>query len=370
MIEDSEVFAASLPPTCTIHAATRSTSSTCPLRASTCWIELGNKSSFAIAEGWLATDCQSKGIVVVTTQSLHYGRLRRRCTSFLFFYAPFCNCDYKGSRSLCQLQSTVVGRLRTGREAAGLRSLLPTSICKELVQSWRRASSTKLRLQGELQEGGCERTLRRNGDEATPAENPCCLGGVADSGRGTGCACPGEEANKGGGFLSPASSNLETKHDQATAAAASISGYTFAGVCVARHCGRPMQPTWLSAASCGRPSRLTGLTSVASTASCALCQSGRPLQTTSMRRASWTGTSIFMAASATLHPTRAPASWQTRAMARSRGNAREASTPDVEHAARWSPYASRAPRQEQLREPSGRGWEGHAQAAQEQDAEV
>ena len=30
----------------------------------------------------------------------------------------------------------------------------------------------------------------------------------------------GEEANKGGGFLSPESSNLETKHDQATAAAA------------------------------------------------------------------------------------------------------------------------------------------------------
>ena len=113
-----------------------------------------------------------------------------------------------------------MGRLRTGREAAGLRSLLPASICKELVQSWRRASSTKLRLEGELQESGRERTLRRNGDEATPAQNPCCLGGVADSGRGTGCARPGEEANKGGGFLSPASSNLETKHDQATAAAA------------------------------------------------------------------------------------------------------------------------------------------------------
>ena len=46
------------------------------------------------------------------------------------------------------------------------------------------------------------------------------MGGVADSGRGTGCARPGEEADKGGGFLGPASSNLETKHDQATAAAA------------------------------------------------------------------------------------------------------------------------------------------------------
>ncbi|OLP90015.1 hypothetical protein AK812_SmicGene28434 [Symbiodinium microadriaticum] len=141
----------------------------------------------------------------------------------------FLPCGIRGGmrgvceeQSLCQLQSTAVGRLRTGREAAGLRSLLPASICKELVQSWRRASSTKLRLEEELQESGSERTLRRNGDEATPAENPCCLGGVADSGRGTGCARPGEEANKGGGggFLSPASSKLETKHDQATAAAA------------------------------------------------------------------------------------------------------------------------------------------------------
>ena len=36
-------------------------------------------------------------------------------------------------------------------------------------------------------------------------------------------------------------------------------------------------------------------------------------------------------------------------------NAREASTPEVEHAARWSPYASSAQRQEQLRGPSGGG---------------
>ncbi|OLP96445.1 hypothetical protein AK812_SmicGene21321 [Symbiodinium microadriaticum] len=136
------------------------------------------------------------------------------------------------SRSLCQLQSTAVGRLRTGREAAGLRSLLPASICKELVQSWRRASSTKLRLEEELQESGSERTLRCNGDEATPAENPCCLGGVADSGRGTGCARPGEEANKGGGFLSPASSNLETKHDQVLliSHACMFDGFGVAGV--------------------------------------------------------------------------------------------------------------------------------------------
>eukprot|EP00439_Symbiodinium_sp_Y106_P054205 s3852_g7.t1 len=84
----------------------------------------------------------------------------------------------------------------------------------------------------------------------------------------------------------------------------------------------------------------------------------RDVKTPSMRRASWTGTSMFMAASATLRPTGAPASWQTRAMARSRGNARQASTPPVriEHAAAGA--TARAKR------------EGHEKAAPEQDAEV
>ena len=65
---------------------------------------------------------------------------------------------------------------------------------------------------------------------------------------------------------------------------------------------RAAQPGWLFAPSCGRPSQVTGLTRVASTASCtrAKAEVGRPLQTTSMRRPSWTGISTFMAASATL----------------------------------------------------------------------
>ncbi|CAE7888767.1 unnamed protein product [Symbiodinium microadriaticum] len=51
----------------------------------------------------------------------------------------------------------------------------------------------------------CQCTLRRNGDDATPSENPCGLGGVADSGNGTRCTCPGKEADKGGSLLGPAS---------------------------------------------------------------------------------------------------------------------------------------------------------------------
>ena len=84
-----------------------------------------------------------------------------------------------------------------------------------------------------------------------------------------------------------------------------------------------------SAPARGCPSRPTGLTVVASTASCAPCQRGSPLQTTSMCRASWIGTSKFMSASRTFFATRAPASLHP-ASARSRGMAREARTPEAE----------------------------------------
>ena len=57
-------------------------------------------------------------------------------TGRFFLNAPFGNCKSRGSRSRsrCQLQSTAAGHAsRTGREAAGLRSLLPASVCQELV---------------------------------------------------------------------------------------------------------------------------------------------------------------------------------------------------------------------------------------------
>ena len=75
---------------------------------------------------------------------------------------------------------------------------------------------------------------------------------------------------------------------------------------------RKAMPGTTSARGRGALSRATGPTMVASSATCEPCQSGSPLQTTSMRRASWTGTWTFIAASLTFRPTRAPASWQTR----------------------------------------------------------
>ena len=110
-----------------------------------------------------------------------------------------------------------------------------------------------------------------------------------------------------------------------------------------------------AAPGCASPARVTGLTMVASTACCEPCHKASPLATTSMRRSSETGTSIFMSAKRTLRATRAPASWHTRATALSRGSARDASTPDVAHAALWSPSGSRWPRQAHVRGATGSG---------------
>ena len=110
-----------------------------------------------------------------------------------------------------------------------------------------------------------------------------------------------------------------------------------------------------AAPGCGSPARVTGLTMVASNASCAPCQRSRPFATTSMQRASLTGTSMFMSASLTLRATRAPLSRQTRATACSSGRALDANTPDVAHAERWSPSGSRRPRQRQVRGAKGSG---------------
>ena len=65
------------------------------------------------------------------------------------------------------------------------------------------------------------------------------------------------------------------------------------------------------------PARVIGLAMVASMACWEPCQSGSLLATTSMRRSSETGTSMLMSARRTLRATRAPASWQTPATARS-----------------------------------------------------
>ena len=85
------------------------------------------------------------------------------------------------------------------------------------------------------------------------------------------------------------------------------------------------------------------------------CHRGRPLATTSIRRPSLASTSRLRSRRATCDATRAPASLQMRAAARSKGPALRASTPTCAQADRWSPYTSRSPPQAQRFGASGRG---------------
>ena len=111
----------------------------------------------------------------------------------------------------------------------------------------------------------------------------------------------------------------------------------------------------VSAPGRAEPVRVTGLTIVAPIASWAPCHRGKPLATTSMRRASLTSTSMFMSPTRTFRATCAPASRQTRATACSSGRAREASNTDVAQAERWSPSWSKRPWKEHVRGAQGKG---------------
>ena len=80
-----------------------------------------------------------------------------------------------------------------------------------------------------------------------------------------------------------------------------------------------------------------------------------PYRATSMRRPSPAGTSRLRSRRATCDATRAPASLQMRAAARSKGPALRASTPTCAQAERWSPYSSKRPPQGQRFGASGSG---------------
>ena len=79
------------------------------------------------------------------------------------------------------------------------------------------------------------------------------------------------------------------------------------GVCLHTHNGRPCR-------NCTPPCTVATIMLITSETrflrQLGAMPSGRPLHTTSMRRASRIGASRFIAATATLRPTRAPASWQ------------------------------------------------------------
>ena len=120
-------------------------------------------------------------------------------------------------------------------------------------------------------------------------------------------------------------------------------------------CAPRAWPGSVSAPGRGQPSRWIGHTNVTSTATCAPWKDGRPLATTSRRRASVMGSPRFNSRRKTSVATRPPASRQIWATTLSTGTARRTRTPAVAQAARWSPRMSNSPPQRHSRAVGGRG---------------
>ena len=150
------------------------------------------------------------------------------------------------------------------------------------------------------------------------------------------CPCKQSQERQVAAADSPANFHAEDHHGRRQRRACRSSGEAR---CLRSTAWSRARPGWWSARWRGWPSRRTGLTIVASPAIWAPCQMESPLATTSMQRPSPAGTSRLKSRSATCDATRAPASLQMRAAARSKGPALRASTPPTcAHAERWSPY--------------------------------
>ena len=199
-------------------------------------------------------------------------------------------------------------------------------------------------VQRQLQQQCCKGSLRCDGKNATPALHPGAAGSNTQGRRCRCCACARKWADE---------LRFLPKTTRPHRRALSSPGWVWRRLRWAAwsraKAGRASAPAR------GSPVLPTGLTMVASTASCAPCHGGKPLHTTSMRLASCTEASRFMSAKRTFWATRAPASRQTRASALSSGMARAGNTPAVAQAARWSPQGSSWPRQWQCLGASGRG---------------
>ena len=209
-------------------------------------------------------------------------------------------------------------------------------------------------MQRQLEERACKRPLRSNSDEAAPPERLSEQLGAPWQRRG--------HARAGGGrrrFRHPSGRQPQAQRRPGGTSCRCRARDRFACACAWQLCAQQgHQAGYLCRVWSAIPkNRANGV--VASTASWAPCQSGRPLHTTSMRRPSWMGTSRFMAAQTTLRrlPGR-PARWPARSERLGRRGC-----PDVAQAARWSPYSSagagtRAKRQ------------GEAKALEEEDPKV
>ena len=275
-----------------------------------------------------------------------------------FFLAPFASAAVRVG-----MVESRENDLGPAGQTAWCWDLAPAGVSLEVVQGWGCASSTRPRRDGELEEGSRKRALRSGGDDATPPEDPRSQGRSPQRGRGASRPRPSKEANEGGSLRVPAPPDFKPENDESTSPTAVKFGISLPPLAArsvaqgtAKVGGSPglQHPLARHRADEGRIDREPA------------CHMLRLLHTTSMRRASWTGTSRFMADKATLRPTCAPASWQTRARARSRQCAGCKDARVGAGGAVISILVKEAPAGAGVRTEG----KGQAESPQEQDAEV
>ena len=123
-----------------------------------------------------------------------------------------------------------------------------------------------------------------------------------------------------------------------------------------RRASRRAVPAKVPPCCLGTPSRVSGETTVVSTASWFPPRSGNPFAITSILLSSWRSMcSKLRSTKRVFVVTRAPASLHMRAAARSKGAPRAHKSPDCAQAARWSPRESEVRRRRQKRADKGSG---------------
>ena len=166
-------------------------------------------------------------------------------------------------------------------------------------------------------------------------------------------ACLFEEPQEGGFRAQRAASCFDSENDEAAARRARELrvGFATLGPCCERKSGARLRVSaWPRLAGASGGAGAIGIDS-----KLAPRHGDKPLQTISIRRASATWTGRFMLAKRMLRASRAPASWQAWATARSSGTARQPTASEWAHAARWSPSGSSSPQHAQIRGASRSG---------------
>ena len=234
---------------------------------------------------------------------------------FLFLRAPF------------RLSSAVPVHEYNGlrAEQAACEQGAASACGEDLVEVGRHSRIAIVSTRRQLEQRRREGAHGGDSQDAGPALDPSCICSSPERRREAGRTVSCQVAEEGGSFSSEAPAYLDPNNDEARPSRARELGVSLSPFAA----GGGVDGS--ARAGVGARLRLAGARDRADD-----CGIERELRSVPERQASLTGTSMFMSATRTLRATRAPPSRQTRATACSSGRARDAKTPDVAHAERWS----------------------------------